>query len=215
MKSIVTILLSILGSAVCAFAHPQAEHLKQAYKTQGDDFFIPLYWLPETRQTVLKYIPDHGNWVGFEPAYWKKIKEEEKLLLLEELGLELDRLDGDRLEECWRRITDWQRISSQLSLLAGFLDQDEGFLDLAYSDPTLRPAFKWIINKRKPDFDTKHIGSTFTSGEIAMFYPHLIQHLLDTPERERLECFSRLLAKIATTKSTQEEHDDVGRSESE
>ena len=205
MKTLVTILFSILGLATFAFAHPQVEHLKESYKAQGDDFFVPLYWLPETRQIVLKHIPDHENWVGFETGYWKKIKEEDKLLLLTELGAEFDRLDGDKLEQSWRRIRDWGRISSQLSLLEIFLDQSEGFLDLAFSDPTLRPAFKWIIDRRKPDFDTKDIGATFASGELATFYPHLIQHLLNTPEKERLECFSRLLARIAATKTTKAE----------
>lgn len=202
MKTLVTILFSILGLATYAFAHPQVEDLKESYKGQGDDFFVPLYWLPETRQIVLKHIPNHQNWVGFETEYWKKIKEKDKLIILEELGAELDRLDSDKQQQIWRRIRDWRRISSQLSLLEGFLDQSEGFLDLAFSDPTLRPAFKWIIDRRPPDFDTKYIGDTFASGELATFYPHLIQHLLNTPEKERLECFSRLLARIAATKTT-------------
>lgn len=205
MKTLATILLSILSLAACVFAHPQVEHLKEAYKAQGDAFFVPLYWLSETRQAVLQHIPDHKNWVGFETGYWNKIKEEDKLILLEELGTEFDRLEGDKLNTTWRRIRDWSRISSQLSLLAGFLDQDEGFLDLAFSDPTLRPAFKWIIDRRRPGFDTKNIGSTFASGEVTAFYPHLIQHLLDTQEKERLECFSRLLARIAATKTTKAE----------
>ena len=211
MKTLITIVFAICISAAYAFAHPQVEHLKEAYKTQGDAFFVPLYWLPETRPTVLKHIPDHQNWVGFETGYWKNIKEEDKLLLLTELGAELDHLEGDKLNAIWQRIRDWGRISSQLSLLAVFLDQDEGFLDLAFSDPTLRPAFKWIIDRRKPDFDIKYIGSTFASGELASFYPHLIQHLLDTPEKDRLECFSRLLARIAATKPTKAEQDGGGQ----
>ena len=211
MKTLVTILFSILSLAASALAHPQIEHLKEAYKTQGDSFFVPLYWLPETRQNVLKHIPDHQNWVGFETACWKKIKEEDKLVLLAELGAELDHLEGDKLNTIWRRIRDWGAISSQLSLLAGFLDQDEGFLDMAFSDPALRPAFKWLIDRRKPDFDTTYIGSSFTSGEMATFYPHLIQHLLDTPEKERLECFSRLFTHIAATKSTNTEQDGGGQ----
>jgi hypothetical protein len=76
---------------------------------------------------------------------------------------------------------------------------------MAFVDPALRPAFKWLTDRRKPDFDTKHIGSSFTSGEMATFYPHLIQHLIDTPERERLLCFSRLFAQIAATKTTKAE----------
>jgi len=99
------------------------------------------------KDSTIRHIPDHQGWVGFEGTYWKKITEDDKIILLEiilleELGAELDRLDGDELETRWRRIRDWERISSQLSLLAAFLGQDEGFLYLAFSDPTLRPAFK-------------------------------------------------------------------------
>ena len=182
-------------------AHPQVEHLKEAYSAQADALFIPLYWLPETRQTILRHIPDHEQWVGFEMGLWKKLKEEEKLLAIGELGSEFERFGGAKLDATWKRISDWQRISSQLSLLAAFLDQDEGFLDLAYGDPALRPAFKWITDKRPVHFDTKHIGSTFSSGEIATFYPHLTEHLLNTAEHERLACFSRLFARIAETQS--------------
>lgn len=205
MKTLAILSAGILSLAVSAPGHPQAEHLKQAYKAQGDGFFVPLFWLPETRQTVVKHIPDHQNWVGFEMVYWKKIDEAEKLALIDELGGELDRMEGEELNGTWQRIRDWERIGSQLSLLSGFLDQDEGFLDMAFDDPTLRPAFKWLTDRRKPDFDTSHIGSSFTSGEMAAFYPHLIQHLIDTPEEERLICFSRLFAQIAATKTTKAE----------
>ena len=211
MKTLAIISAAILSLAASAPGHPQVEHLKQAYKTQGDGFFVPLYWLPETRQTVVKHIPDHQNWVGFEMGYWKKIAEAEKIVLLEEIGAEFDGMEGDALNRTWQRIRDWDRIGSLLSLLSGFLDQDEGFLDMAFDDPALRPAFKWFTDRRKPDFDTKHIGSSFTSGEMATFYPHLIQHLLDIPERERLLCFSRLLARIATTKTTKAEQADAGQ----
>ena len=210
MKTLVTLTIAILGFAASALGHRQVEHLKEAYKAQGDAFFVPLYWLPETRQVVVKHIPDHQNWVGFEMEYWKRIDESEKLALIDELGVDLDGMDGAALNATWQRIRDWERISSQLSLMAGFLDQDEGFLDMAFTDPALRPAFKWLTDRRKPDFDTKHIGSSFTSGEMAAFYPHLIQHLLETPERARLMCFSRLFAQIAATKTTKAES---GRSE--
>jgi hypothetical protein len=97
------------------------------------------------------------------------------------------------------------QITSQLSLLSAFLDQDEGFLDLAYEDPVLRPAFKWITDRRKADFDTRLIGSTLTSGEMASFYPALTEHLLNTEEQQRLECFARLFALIAKTKAPKAE----------
>lgn len=205
MKTLVTILFLIWSLAACVFAHPQVEHLKEAYKAQGDAFFVPLYWLPETRQAVLKHIPDHQNWVGFEQGYWMKRDEEEKLRLLEELGTEFERFDGPKLNATWKRIRDWQQISSQLSLLSAFLDQDEGFLDMAYRDPVIRPAFKWITDRRKPDFDTKFIGSTLTSGEMASFYPVLTEHLLNTGEQQRMECFARLFAQIAKTKAPKAE----------
>ena len=205
MKTLATMFFSIWSLAACAFAHPQFDHLKEAYKAEGDAFFVPLYWLPETRQTVLKHIPDHQNWVGFEKSYWKKLDEGAKLRLLEELGTEFERLDGPKLNATWSRIRDWQQITSQLSLLSAFLDQDEGFLDLAYEDPVLRPAFKWITDRRKADFDTRLIGSTLTSGEMASFYPALTEHLLNTEEQQRLECFARLFALIAKTKAPKAE----------
>jgi hypothetical protein len=205
MKTFANMLFSIWSLAACAFAHPQVEHLKEAYKAQGDAFFVPLYWLPETRQAVLKHIPDHQNWVGFEKGYWKKLDEEAKLRLLEELGIEFERLDGPKLNATWKRVRDWQQITSQLSLLSAFLDQDEGFLDMAYEDPVLRSAFKWITDRRKADFDTKFIGSTLTSGEMASFYPALTEHLLNTEEQQRLECFARLFAQIAKTKAPKAE----------
>lgn len=205
MKILAIISAAIFSLAVGAHGHQQAERLKEGYKAQGDGFFVPLYWLPETRETVVKHIPDHDNWVGFEFGLWKEIPEDKKLTLLDDLGAELDGMDGAELDAFWKRARDWQRISSQLSLLAGFLDQDEGFLDLAFTDPTLRPAFQWIIDRRPPSFDTKHVGSTLATGETASFYPHLIEHLLNTPERQRLECFSRLLARIAATKQEAEQ----------
>lgn len=201
------IVIAIWISAAFAVAHPQVEHLKEAYKAQGDAFFMPLYWLPETRQIVLKHIPDHQNWVGFEGEYWKKLTEETKLKLIDELGTEFERFDGPKVNATWNRIRDWQQITSQLSLLSAFLDQGEGFLDMAYNDPVLRPAFKWITDRRKADFDTKFIGSTLTSGEMASFYPVLTEQLLNTGEQERLECFSRLFAQIAKTKTTKAERD--------
>lgn len=205
MKPIAIISIAIFSLGVSALGYPQAEHLKEAYKAQGDGVFVPLYWLPETRQTVVKHIPDHDNWVGFEFGYWKQVTEADKIVLLEEIGARFDGMDGESLNRTWQRIRDWDRIGSQLTLLSDFLDQDEGFLDVAFDDPALRPVFKWLTDRRKPDFDTKHIGSSFTSGEMATFYPHLIQHLLDMPERERLMCFSRLLARIAGTKPTKAE----------
>jgi len=200
MKTLITALVIICNLTVGLIAHPQVEHLKAMYKAQGDAMFVPLYWLPETSQILREHIPDKDNWVGFEMGLWAKVTEDQKMLALEDLGVEFERFEEAKLNSTWRRIGDWQQISSQLSLLAGFLDQAEGFLDMAYEDPTLRPAFDWIIEGRNPDFDTKHIGSTFASGELASFYPFLIEYILNTGEKERLECFARLFTQIAKTK---------------
>jgi len=189
-----------MGAASFLTAHPQYDHLKEAYKAQGDDLFIPLYWLPETSRVVRKHIPDHQNWVGFESGLWKKIDEAKKDEILKEIGVLLEEMEGSKLNETWIRMRDWRSIQIQLSLMSGYLDGTEAFLDLAYKDQLLRPAFKWIIDKRPANFDTKHVGSTFASGELATFYPFLIQHLVDTPKQQRLECYARLLAEIAKTK---------------
>ena len=76
MKTLITTLIFLCGIAWSVSAHQQQKHLLAAYKAQGDDLFVPLYWLPETRQTVLEHIPDHNNWVGFESGLWKKIAED-------------------------------------------------------------------------------------------------------------------------------------------
>ena len=191
------------GLAACAWADSQAERLQDAYQAQGEALWVPLYWLPETRPTVLKHLPNPGTWVGFDPDAWKQVDEGVKLKLLDELGAELERLDGPKLDATWKRIRDWRRIASQLSLLTAFLDQEEGFLDLAYGDPVLRPAFQPIIDRRPPGFDTKFIGSTLSSGEMAAIHPMLTERLLNTAEPQRLECFSRLFAQIARIQAAQ------------
>jgi len=96
MKTLIAAILILSNISESVGAHPQWEHLKESYKAQGDALFVPLYWLPETRQTVLKYIPDHENWVGFEIGLWKKTNEDKKLILLKELGVEFERLEGDK-----------------------------------------------------------------------------------------------------------------------
>lgn len=174
---------------------------------QGHSFFVPLFWLPETRETVFEHIPNEPDNYGFESA-WKSISEEKKLVVLDELGAKFDRMDGERLKLTWQRIADWGDIGLQLSLLDAFLGQGvEGFHSLAFPDPTLRPAYKWTLDSLglDQDSDTKNIGDNMTSTQLSVMYPHLIQHLLDTPEKERLECFSRLFARIAATKSTKAE----------
>lgn len=205
MKNNIYTILVFLMMVMPALAHPQAKHLKEAYKSQGDAFFAPLYWLPETRDIVRTHIPNHEDWVGFEADLWKKFKEEEKLQILEALGKEFERMESAKLEATWKRIRDWQSIRLQLSVMANFLDSEEAFLNLAYRDPVLRPAFKHAIDKRPANFDASHIGESLSSGEMAQFYPILTEYLLDVPEARRYECFSRLFARIAQSKTGKEE----------
>lgn len=73
----------------------------------GGAFFVPLYWLPETREIVRKNMPNHGNWVGFEAGLWMEIVEEDKLLLLDEIGVLFDQMEGEWLNATWKRIGDW------------------------------------------------------------------------------------------------------------
>lgn len=199
MKNFTVAVSILLGLAAGLCARPQGDMLQQLYQREGDEIFVPLYWLPETRETVVKHIPDHDYWVGFEPALWERLTEEQKKVLMIELGDQFDKMDGAKLDATWKRMRNWQALSSQIGLLTRFSDNQEGFLELAYRDPTLTPAFTWILTRRPANFDPQHIGSTFSSGEMAAFIPHLIQHLLDTPEKERYECFSRLFAAIAQT----------------
>jgi hypothetical protein len=212
MKYLITIVFAIGCSVGCVFAHSQVEHLKDAYKAQGDAFFVPLYWLPETRQAVLKHIPDHHDWVGFESGKWQKINDEVKLKLIDEIGIVFESFDGPKVEATWDRIRNWRKIASQLSLMSEFRGEEEVFIDLAYSDPLLRPAFRWITDRRPADFDAKFMGSTLSSGELTLFYPILIEHLLNADEQQRLECFARLFGLIAKSKAAKVKQDVEGGS---
>ena len=137
---------------------------------------------------------------------------------MEELGQEFDRMESPRLDATWARIRDWPSISTQLSLLVTFLESEEDFLDLAYADPVLQPAFKWILDQRATDFDPKYLGSTLSSGQYPTFRAKLVVHLLGTPDQQRMECFSRLFARVAESKYKTEEQGGVdqpaGRSKS-
>ncbi len=188
----------IMGSIGGACADQQAARLKEHYKAQGGAFFVPLYWLPETREIVRKHIPNHDeNWVGFEAGLWMEIREEDKLLVLDEIGALFDQMDRERRDATWKRIGDWGTLRTQLGLMITFMDSGEAFLDLAYADPLLQPAFAWVLKRRGDGFDPQHIGSTLSSGETTAFFPVLIEHLLNSSEKQRLECFSRLFAQIA------------------
>lgn len=190
MKTFIATVIILSSIVVSGATRTQKDRLMDTYKAQGDDLFFTLYWHPDSSQTFLKHISKREGWVGFDYDLWKKVTEDEKLSLLEKIGGELD-----------RRHDDWRLIHSQLTLIASFLNQDTDFVEFAFSDPTLRPGFQWIIDKRPSSFDPKHISDTIATGETVSVFPKLVEHLLETPEKQRLECFSRLLAKIAKTKS--------------
>ncbi|MEZ0274385.1 MAG: hypothetical protein ACAH88_05725 [Roseimicrobium sp.] len=196
MKALLPCLIIAL-LPVCALAQKQAERFREVRTVYGDKLYEAVYFLPETKDTVRKHIPNLDQWIGFEVNFWKKIPEETKLKILDELGAQADALKDGGADRLWRRIQDWVNIDAQLNLLSTFSDADEGFMDIVFEDKLLRPTFDWLLKRRPKDFDTKHIGSTFSSGEMAGFYPMLVERLLDSSKLERYECFARLFTRLA------------------
>ncbi len=194
----------LLLTAMSTSAQPHVDQLKTLYRTQGDDLFVALYWLPETSEIVRSHIPGHDDWVGFEFGLWKKLEEHEKEGILENIGLEFGRMEPSARLATWNRIRDWPSLRFQLSLMATFTGSEEEFLDLAHDETILQTAYLWIKDRRPPDFDMRNSGSTLSSGEMASFYPKLVEELLKASESERSKCFSRLFAKIAQKKSSEE-----------
>lgn len=193
---ILTLISFVLGSAK---AYQQEERLVEAYKARGDKLYFTLYWHPDSREFFRQNIPSSMRWVGFEQNFWNKIPEGKKLGLLKELGARLDRMEVEKRNRWWTRHNDWHRIYAQLSLIAIFLrpDADEDFVEFAFRDPTLRPGFQWILDNRGPQFNPRDISATLANGEQVSVIPRLVDHLIDLPEKQRLKCFSRLLARIA------------------
>jgi hypothetical protein len=196
MKTLLPCLLLFL-LPVCAVAQKQVERFHEVRVVYGDKLYEAVFFLPETKDMVRKHIPKLDQWIGFETNFWKEIPEETKLKMLDELGAHADALKDRGADRLWRRINDWVNIDAQLRLLATFSEADESFMDIAFEDKLLRSTFDWLLKKRPKDFDTKHIGSTFSSAQLAGFYPMLVERLLDSSKVERYECFSRLLARLA------------------
>ncbi|RYD27103.1 MAG: hypothetical protein EOP87_21695, partial [Verrucomicrobiaceae bacterium] len=206
MKSFLKSVLFPLAALMSPLhAETQVERLKLAYDFEGDSFFIPLYWIPETREFIVKQIPDHDRWVGFEMEHWRKLGAEKKQAALQEIGARFETLDPEQRHAQWKRIRLWKELSRQVNLLIGFLNEEEAFHDLAFGDPLLRPAFNGILTRRSDNFDPKHLGGSLSSGEVTGLHPILIGILMDSGEKERMECFSRLFARIAEKKKAKGE----------
>ena len=205
MKRHLLAVCAALMTIIPAEAEGQFQHLTQLHASTGDSVFVALYGLPESRPIVIKHIVNDPGSDGFEVGFWRAREEAEKAALLEKIGVEFDRLERAGRREPLKRVADWQRISSQLKLMEDFLGQHEGFLDLAYADPVLRPAFQWILDQRSPAFDPKNIGGTFSAAQVGPFHAELVKTLLDTPHQPRMECFSRLFARIARSAPATEE----------
>ncbi len=203
------IIITILS---CAFGIAEARQqessrLIEIHESNSNKLYFTLYWHPDSREIFQEKIPSSKHWVGFETALWRIIPKEKKLALLKELDANLNRMEIKERNEWWARHNDWHNIHTQLSLIATFLrpDTEAGFVEFAFQDPTLRPGLQWILDIRGPEFDSKHVGSTLASGEHVRVFPKLVEHLIDIPEKQRLECFSRLLAKIAEGRATEVE----------
>lgn len=166
-------------------------------KDQGDSLLDALYWLPETQEVFRGHLLAREQWLGFEPERWRSLPEATKTAIFNKVGETLEGLDGAKLDETWKRIRDWQSIRTQLALFVTAMDSDEAFLGLAYQDIALRSAFDSVIAKRPVGFDTRHIGGTFTSGELVGFRAHLTAHILNMTVTKRHECYSRIHGKIA------------------
>ncbi|RBP44225.1 hypothetical protein DES53_10444 [Roseimicrobium gellanilyticum] len=191
-------LLVVLFLMTGASAEKQAQRLGEFRATFGDELYEALFHLPETRDAMRKHIPRLDQWIGFEVNFWKEIPEETKLKILDDVGTQIESFkEGGGIDRVWQKIRDWIAIDQQLGLLATFSDADEEFMDILYQDPLLRPSFKWLLERRPKDFDPKYIGGSFTSGEMAGFYPMLVERLLNASKKERFECFGRIFTYIA------------------
>lgn len=180
-----------------AHAGPGKEILDSLSLSQKDNLPSALYWHPATRDAMRSKIPNHHEWVGFEPALWDALPETTRKEVISHVAKELDRKAPTQLDNLFQDLQRWNLINTQLRLLISFCDSQETFFELAHQDPSLRDAFKWITSRRPADFDTRHIGTTFSSGETAIFFPTLCLHILQLPQQEQLECFARLMGQIS------------------
>lgn len=204
MKTLIPILSLLFGVSMSAVADSQTEQLKKKYEAEGDRFLISLFWLPETREAVFKHIPNDPSFYGCRN--WNSVAEEKKLAVLDEVGAQFGLMDAEEQKLTWQRITDWRDIMAQLCLLDAFCDKGiESFLNLAALDPILYPEFKDQLDARGPDFEPGCIGDSLPSAILCVMHPRLTLRLLNTPEEERLMCFSRFFARIADTKNNQAE----------
>ena len=198
MKRWIVIAAALISTLGMVDARPQKERLMNAYKAEGEKLYYLLYWHPNTEKTFKKHI-NCDNWAGFESGYFDEVAEEKRVALLDALGAELDKMDREKQIAWWKQLRDWQHIHEQLTMLAIFMNPDSEveFIEFAFKDPTLRPGFQWILDSRGPNFDPEHVGATLASGERVSVFPNLVQHLITVPEKERLECFGRMFARMA------------------
>jgi len=206
MKAAPQSVLFLIMAAVHCAAGPQVERLRATYKAQGDGLLVTLCCLPETRETVQKHVPKREGFSvtleGYLPRFWKGLNDEAKLRILDAVGSHLADLEEPKREETWQRIQDWPLISSQWSLLSSFsADHGEGILEIAHSDPLIRPAFDTAIKRRPVDFPEELIVQSMSSSEVAAF-PHtvIIPLLLAASEKQRFRCLSRLFEHLAELK---------------
>ena len=194
------IILSFLATVfLCGFAvgREQSNLFRLSYEERGERFVEALYWLPETREVFREKLPKKEQWVGFEQGWWNEIPRESKLEILDDLAAQWDELDSDAKNLAWKRIYRWELIASQLKLMISYTQNEEDFYDWAFGDPLLHPSFDWIIGRRPKNFDTKHIGGSFASGEAIAFRAVLIERLVDSTEKEQAACFSRFFAHLS------------------
>ena len=123
-----------------------------------------------------------------------------RLGIVADLENKLNQMDGATHKATLQRIRDWPQLKNQISSLIG-LEGVERFLTIAFEDPFLKPVFDSYVKRMdalKPGmFEEIDIGEHLSSA-LTAYYPNIIVlRLLDSPEKERLECISRLYAKFA------------------
>ncbi|MGV3660011.1 MAG: hypothetical protein ACO1TE_07495 [Prosthecobacter sp.] len=186
-----------------ALAQDQARRFQTAYEARGEDFFVALFWLPETSKTIRSHIPGVDQWEGFEPGLWAKVPKTAKAAMLETLGKEWDALKAAERENRWRRLDTWATISADLTLLLSLCEGIEEFHQVCFEDPLLQPAYDWLLARRPKDFGHEHVGATLASGEMSEAWVSLMRHLLEKSPTERHACFARIADKLTPPDSAE------------
>lgn len=214
MFRLIVAVIAIKSTSLLGFAEEKAQKIQpepasrelikreliNIYNRQGSELFYTFYYHPNTRLIFNDHI-NCAQWGYFCDVYFDEVPEEERLSLLEALSAQLDKMENGEYRAWWEQLKDWQRIHKQLKLIASFAHSysDTYFINFFFEDPTLRTGLQWILHSRPTltEFNAEIASSTLSSAESTEVYPRLVHHLFTVPEKERLECFARMYARMA------------------